>query len=413
MIPMQEELRRYARYPFTEKARRYISEKEISIKKIISEKLEYNRPAQDAWNRVYGAFVGKIVFLPLTDDEVWKNVEKYALTGEINPPELLEASERTVGRYASSNETDAPHGEEAIMARIISYPLARIMVSCIGDQRFIRRYALKEAELFRRLLEIEWDSDADPKFFVELGEEMGLKIEIDEERAAMDAVSYVKNTAQMKDVRKKLLFQDVRDGMVYFERKKEDEGGEYMGVIFRSFQQSLQKRIESELPLNVPQELCAELEPLIKILKFLINNYYENYHLENLGEVEIEKFPPCMKRLFSMAKEGINLPHSGRFALTSFLHMVGMPVDDIIGVFSASPDFNESITRYQVRHIAGEISGVEYMPQKCSVMVSEGLCYRPDELCKKEWMTHPLIYYRVKKEGKRHGKAGKNRNIRS
>ena len=413
MILMEEELRRCARYPFTEKARKYISKKGISIHEIISEELEYNRAIQDAWNRVYGAFVGKIVFLPIIEDDVWKHVEKYASTGEVNPSEVLDTSERTAERYANSTEIDVPHSKESVTARIISYPLARIIVSCMSEPRFIRRYALKEAELFRKLLETEWNAGTEPEFFVELGEEMGLNIEIWEERAAMDVVSYVKNTAQMKDMRKKLLFQDVRNGMVYFERKEGDESGEYMGVIFRSFQQALQKRIESELPLKVPPEFCGELEPIIKILEFIINNYYENYHLENLGEVEAEKFPPCMKRLFSMAKSGVNLPHSGRFAITSFLHRVGMPVDDIVRVFSASPDFNESITRYQVRHIAGEISGVEYMPQKCSVMVSEGLCYKPDELCKKEWMTHPLIYYRVKKEGKKHGKAGKNRNIRS
>ncbi len=411
MMAMEEELRRFARYPFTEGAKKYISERKISIGEVISYDITDNGAIQDAWNRVYGAFVGKIVFLPVVEDEVWKHVERHLSSGEMDPSEVLEASDRTAGKYAGSDEIDVPHTEEGIRARIISYPLARIMVSCISEPRFLRRYALKEAELCRRTLEMEWDSGTAPEFFVELGEEMGLKIEIDDERAAMDAISYVKNTAQMKDMRKKLLFQDVRNGMVYFERKKGDEGREYMDVIFRSFQQALQERIDSELPLRVPGELCRKLEPLIKVLKFIINNYYENYHLENLGEVETEKFPPCMKKLFSMAKSGMNLPHSGRFALTAFLHRVGMSVDDIVKAFAASPDFNESITRYQVRHIAGEISGVEYMPQKCSVMVSEGLCHKPDTLCKKEWMTHPLIYYRVKKEGKKHGKTGKNRHI--
>jgi DNA primase large subunit len=406
MMPMLE---RYARYPFLPEAKEFISEKGISVAEIISYDIEENRALQDAWNRVFGAFLGKISFIPSVEDEVWEIIEKIYRGAKVNPADILDASERMRGVYENSEEIDVPHSEESLIARILSYPLARIMVSCIGDKRFMKRYALKEAELFRKLLEKEWHERRDRDFFVEIGEKLGLSVRIGEDWASMDAISYVKNTAQMKDPRKKLLFQDVRGGMVYFHRKS--EGDEHMDVIFRSFQQALQEKIDSELPLNVPDELCNAMGPIIAVLNLIISNYYENYSLKDLGEVEVEKFPPCMKRLYSMAKSGINLPHSGRFALTAFLHHIGMSVDEIVKVFSASPDFNESITRYQVRHIAGEISGVEYMPQKCSVMVSEGLCYNPDELCRKEWMTHPLIYYRVKKEGKRRGKSGKNRNI--
>ena len=406
MMPM---LDRYARYPFLPEAKRFISEKGISVADVISKDIGESKAIQDAWNRVFGAFLGKIAFIPSMEDEVWGLVERIYGGEEINPSEVLDASDRMREIYESSEEIDVPHSEDALISRILSYPLARIIVSCIGDKRFMKRYALKEAELFRKLLIKEWESGTERDFFVMMGEKLGLSVNIGDDWASMDAISYVKNTAQMKDPRKKLLFQDVRDGMVYFHRKS--EGDEHMDVIFRSFQQALQERIDSELPLNVPSELCESMSPIISVLRFIVNNYYENYSLKDLGEVEVEKFPPCMKRLYAMAKSGTNLPHSGRFALTAFLHHIGMSIDDIVKVFSASPDFNESITRYQVRHISGEISGVEYMPQKCAVMVSEGLCYNPDELCRKEWMTHPLIYYRVKKEGKRRGKAGKNRDI--
>ena len=402
-------MRRYARYPFTPEAREFISRQGISIDDVIKTDIRESRALQDAWNRVFGAFLGKIAFIPSVEDEVWGIVEAIYSGNDVGPTEILEASERMRDIYGESEEMDVPRNEEDLMARILSYPLARILVSCMGERRFLRRYALKEAELFRKLLEREWEEGTEREFFIDMGRKLGLSIQISDEWAAMDVISYVKNTAQMKDPRKKLLFQDVRGGMVYF--KAGAEGSEHMDVIFRSFQQALQERIDSELPLKVPKEVCESLHPVVSVLGFIVRNYYENYSLRDLGEVEVEKFPPCMKRLYSMAKSGMNLPHSGRFALTAFLHHIGMSVDDIVKVFSASPDFNESITRYQVRHISGEISGVEYMPQRCSVMVSEGLCYNPDKLCEKEWMTHPLIYYRVKKEGKRHGKSGRNRDI--
>ena len=76
-----------------------------------------------------------------------------------------------------------------------------------------------------------------------------------------------------------------------------------------------------------------------------------------------------------------------------------MSADEIMGVFSASPDFDESKTRYQIDHITGEISGTVYSPPECSTMKSYGICFDEDGLCRKEWMTHPLKYYKIKDRG--------------
>ncbi len=400
---------RLARYPFLPEARAYIREKGVSLEELIAVPPEENYALQDAWNRVLGALAGRISFVPRVNEELWRMVEKAYAGEDLNPADVRDAYARVSGAYSGSYDLDVPSSEQDLLNRILSYPLARIMVSCTGDRRFMRRYALKEAELFRALLERDFEEKRDVELLVHLGRELGLNIDVHENWAAMDVISYVKNTAQMKDRRKSLLFQDVRRGMVYFTRKEGESEKEYMSVIFRSFQQALQKRLDEELPLEVPDETCRELYIPISLLEFAINESYEKYSFGDLGAVEVEKFPPCMRHLLGMAREGINLPHSGRFALTAFLHLVGMSVDEIVAVFSASPDFNESITRYQVKHIAGEISGTEYTPQKCSVMISEGLCRNPDELCKKPWMNHPLTYYRVKKEGeKRKGKKGRS-----
>ncbi len=409
---MNAELPYLAKYPFSRQAKAYIRERKVEIEEIVSVEPPENYALQDAWNRVFGAFVGKIAFVPRRMDRLWMLMEDIYRGAEVQPTDVLKAAEDAKETYANSSSFSVPSTEEDLFYRIISYPLARIVVSCVGDRRFVRRYALKEGELLRRTLQSDFENGERYSFLKEIGKEFGLNIDIDEESASMDAISYVKNTAQMKDRRKKLLFQDVSEGMVFFRRKEGEAKREYMEVIFRSFQQALQVRIEEELPLRIPTSLCDMLSVPVKLLSFIINDYYENYSLDDLGKVEVEKFPPCMKRLLSMSQSGINLPHSGRFALTAFLHKVGMSVDDIVKIFSASPDFDEGITRYQVRHISGELTGVEYTPQKCSVLMSEGLCYHPDELCKKDWMVHPLIYYKVKKEGKKRDKAGKNRSIR-
>jgi len=82
-----------------------------------------------------------------------------------------------------------------------------------------------------------------------------------------------------------------------------------------------------------------------------------------------------MRKLLAMAQGGENVPHQGRFALTTFLHTLGMSADDIMKVFSVSPDFDPRKSRYQVEHITGVISGTEYTPPECRTMKTYGICF--------------------------------------
>jgi DNA primase large subunit len=116
-----------------------------------------------------------------------------------------------------------------------------------------------------------------------------------------------------------------------------------------------------------------------------------------MGPIDDASFPPCMKTILTMMRAGENVPHTGRFAIVSFLHTIGMSADRIMELFSTAPDFDARKSEYQVRHITGEISGTEYSPPECSTMKSYGICYNPDQLCQQEWMTHPLKYYRSAK----------------
>ena len=73
-------------------------------------------------------------------------------------------------------------------------------------------------------------------------------------------------------------------------------------------------------------------------------------------------------------------------------------------MFSESPDFDEDIAGYQIKHITGELNGTEgYSPPECKTMKTNGLCHNPDTLCQQEWMNHPLTYYRVKSRDRTKG----------
>jgi len=85
--------------------------------------------------------------------------------------------------------------------------------------------------------------------------------------------------------------------------------------------------------------------------------------------------PPCMKAILDALKAGENLPHTARFAITTYLLKRGWDVEQIVDLFRNAPDFNEKITRYQVQHIAGKVGGrKEYAVPSCKTMREWGLC---------------------------------------
>jgi DNA primase large subunit len=125
----------------------------------------------------------------------------------------------------------------------------------------------------------------------------------------------------------------------------------------------------------------------------------ENSKTVDLGEVDSSCFPPCIIHYINDVKNGVNLPHLARFTMVSFLNKVGMDENKIMEIFSTVPDFSKKVTEYQVKHIIGEISGINYTPPKCVTLRSNHLCYQGDDkVCKLEGMNHPLSYYRIKKK---------------
>jgi DNA primase large subunit len=69
---------------------------------------------------------------------------------------------------------------------------------------------------------------------------------------------------------------------------------------------------------------------------------------------------------------------------------VGLDGEDILNLFRGSSDFKESIAKYQVDHITGQISGTRYTPPSCGTMQTYGICLK-DKSC--EGVGSPRYYY--------------------
>jgi DNA primase large subunit len=128
-----------------------------------------------------------------------------------------------------------------------------------------------------------------------------------------------------------------------------------------------------------------------------------------VGSIRPELFPPCVRKMMRMLQAGENLSHAGRFGLAAFLHRAGADLETIVDAYRGAPDFDESVTRYQVEHITHHDGGAGYTPPECDTLRSHGLCFRDgdpsaerpldrqrDEMCYRTGLRHPLQYYRWK-----------------
>lgn len=306
--------------------------------------------------------------------------ERVRTLGKVRVMEALESG--IIGDHAFTNDADR-------LAELLSYIVARIMISCANDDYLTRRYALAEAKAANARLE-----DEEFDFVVNVAGELGLDVALENGTARVRFLDYLRNTSQMRAKEWKIVNQDMQKGYVILDKNH----------LARVIQQALQMRIEGELPAAVNDDILKLLSEHTKDLTKRVEEKKATFSAKDFGKITVTKLPPCVRTLLARAQAGENLPHSGRFALTAFLRAIGMSAEEIMKVFSASPDFDESKTRYQIEHITGEISGTVYSPPECSTMKSYGICFKEDGLCRKEWMTHPLKYYKVKDKGSKKGK---------
>jgi DNA primase large subunit len=286
---------------------------------------------------------------------------------------LMEAFEGEVSKPSFENEKE-------MLAELLSYPYARILVSCFNEPAFTRRYALAEAKAAHTLLKKAVEKNT--AYALDIGKEFGITAFEKEGSVRIYFSDYISCSIPMRDISWKLINRPLEKGYVTIQR---DE-------FVRLLQEAIRKNIESTLPIqNIPEDIQQACAAQIAELSEKYDSQKKNSMDDDFGEVEFNLFPPCILKAISNVKVGVNLAHSMRFAMVAFLLNVGMSVDDVVGLFNVSPDFVEEKTRYQVAHIASN----EYKTPACSTMQTYGNCIGKDKMC--ERIKHPLGYYSFQK----------------
>jgi len=269
---------------------------------------------------------------------------------------------------------------------ILSYPVARMIVSCVADNYLVRRYALAEAIRAGSRLAQE-----DARFVNLVAGQLDLDFRLDGDTASVHFLDYLHTTASLRGKEWKLINQPVSEGRVELRREK----------AVRLLRNAVQAKIEKELPLEVAAEVEAAFADEVRDLRKALVERKARFRREDLGKGDINHFPPCMQKILADIQAHENVPHMGRFAIVAFLHTLGFSNEEIFKLFGDVPDFAVDVTKYQIEHITGTTSPTEYTPPECSTMKSYGVCPGGDALCHQEWMTHPLKYYRYKARRRR------------
>jgi len=305
----------------------------------------------------------------------------------VSSPYMEDVRRRGLSRVMEALEsaeigTPSLLGKSDRFTEIMSYPYARILVSCVNDRYLTKRYALAEASRAADYLEEE-----DPKRIDAIARTVGAKTQIVDGEFKMHFADYLRLASRIKGSEWKLVNHDVGKGFVTLPK----------GKFVRLLQNALQDRIESELPLDVPNAIANAVRGDVDAISYILADRKSRFATEFTGDLNPDHLPPCIRALLGGAQSGTNLPHAGRFALVSFLNNIGMGSEQILTLFSQSPDFDESKSIYQIKHITGELYGREgYTAPECKTMKTNGICVNEDDLCAREKVNHPLIYYRIK-----------------
>ena len=329
------EAEKLAYYPFLSEASAHVEELDISLERLLNSRA-YRASRERGLKRVREALEGEIKKSPLS-------------------------------------------GEVQILSELISYPFARMLVACVDDQLFTRRYALAEAKAAYTLLRME-----SPDFLLTFGEDFGLSAEAKVSYFNLHFANYLRFSNSLKDPAWKLANRQFRAGWVLVSKEE----------FARLLEEAVRERIEQSFPIpEIPAQISEFCAPYVAEIKEQFEAQKKKFKATDFGVVEPELFPPCISHALASVQSGVNLAHSMRFAMTSFLLSVGMSAEEILNLFNVSPDFDAEKSLYQIEHIAGATGNV-YKPPACDTMRTYGNCIGKDGLC--ATISHPLAYYEKK-----------------
>jgi DNA primase large subunit len=342
----------HARYPFFEAARTAAEEADVSLARLV---------AEDA---------------PAVERGV-ERVERALMEGTVDAEEPR--------RWDVRDE-------------LLSYPVARILVSLVDSPAAVEKYAAAEAATAARRFSA--DVEADDGGLRSTGRR---RVSLQELLAEFDLADAVVTDPDRPGRRSTTFRIDVG---AYLALMDPDWGSEWRLVnraladgevritreeLYRLLREAVRSRVAEGLPFEVRssaagERIADELDDAVTSLRELLSDRRVDYDVDT---VVPQLFPPCMKHLLERVQRGADLPAHSRFSLTAFLTGIGMDTDEVVRLYRGSAVDEEDV-RYQTEYLRDN-GGTQYPAPSCATMQAYGDCVNQDERC--ETISHPMSYY--------------------
>ncbi|WP_435348302.1 DNA primase regulatory subunit PriL [Haloarchaeobius sp. HRN-SO-5] len=301
------------------------------------------------------------------------------------------AVDRAVDRVTTAltdHTTGRPHRDAR--TELLSYPVARVLVSLVDDAVVTRTYAIAEATTAHERVLSDLDGD-------DLKSTRGVDLSIDRLLDEFDLVDDVEETAaggyRVAVARYLQLSSDLDDPDWRLPRRSLTDGfvpvtrGELLALL----RAAIEERVAAGLPFTVPDGIAAHLDDEVAQVEDVLS---DPVLPTSFDEVRPESFPPCMTALLERARDGADLPDHSWFSLLSFCATVGMSAEEAVATVDPDDPVVAERIEYGIGKLATADGDVAYPPVSCATMENYGDCVNKDDVC--ATISHPLSYYETR-----------------
>ena len=322
--------------------------------------------------------LAKYTFLSQAGDFI--RLQGISIADLANPDysKVIQRAEERVLQAIKETKVSPKIGEREV--EIMSFPVSLMLVKSTNLDHLMSRYALAEAIRVESLLKQERNPHVIEELF-----KSSLNIELEHNTSEslpefkIPLSDYVKRAVQFHKTEWKLVNKIVGEGKVYLSQD------DLIRLIREEIRSMIQQRLKEIKVPKLPDNLQEIVKKIVQIAPPPPQSAY------SIIKVDPENYPPCVRHALDLLEKGENVPHYGRFLMATYLLSVGKSVDDIVALFPKAPDFKQSVTRYQVEHLAGLKGGrTRYRVPSCATLQTHSFCFKDPIKC--YGITNPLQY---------------------
>ncbi len=306
-------------------------------------------------------------------------LEQFDKDGDLRP--IIELAFSRIEIAANGKIFNSDFSIKNLDVEVFSFLVAVILLKQSGMNTLIKRFSLAEARRAEKFLEkdlADINNKTNEQLAIKIIRDLfAMEIHKHDDYFVIPVPDYLKHAAHFHEKEWKLVNRLVDNGNVFL------SAHETVRLIRKELDNFISSKIQSvSIPL-VPNSFKKPINDLVNLAKKFSMQF-----------VETTEYPPCIKHAIEVLSKGENLPHSGRFMLATYLLNKGQTIEDIAPLFKNAPDYNEKITLYQLKHLAGNFgSGTKYSCPSCDKLKSENLCYAIPEC---DNIINPLQFGRKK-----------------